>query len=342
MPGEAGLSTDQGDHAAQTPARAALGELAPHAPVRVTVDEARGALSRATSAPAANGKPMETDITTSSSSQASVGPELRERYAAVKQRIAAAAKRAGTDPNRIVLIAVTKFAEPDQIRELIKLGHADFAENKVQQLIQRATIIDEWMGRQKAMQAAARGASTAASLPQVRWHMIGHLQRNKARKVVELCRLIHSMDSLRLGEELQAIAAKREKPVEVLLQVNCSGEASKYGCAIGAAIHLIEQIETTIQVRVRGLMTMAPHSANPEDSRETFIRCRELFKEIRDSGVVGERPAGAKFDILSMGMSGDFDVAIEEGANMVRVGSALFGEPRPGTVDDDERDAPAE
>lgn len=285
------------------------------------------------------------DASISTNVNAPIGPELRERYASVKQRIAAAARRAGTEPNRIVLIAVTKYAEPDQIRELIRLGHSDFAENKVQQLIQRATIIDEWMARQRGMVGGAGGAwggAAASALPPVRWHMIGHLQRNKARKVVELCRLIHSVDSLRLAEELQATAAKRDKPVEVLLQVNCSGEASKHGCAIGAAIHLIEQIETMIQVRVRGLMTMAPYSPNPEDARETFIRCRELFKEIRDSGVVGDRPPGAKFDILSMGMSGDFEVAIEEGANMVRVGSALFGEPRPGAADDDDKDASPE
>lgn len=270
--------------------------------------------------------------------------ELRERYTSVKARIAAAAKRAGNDPSGVVLIAVTKYAEPDQIRELIRLGHSDFGENKVQQLIQRATIIDEWTGRQRTMHGGARpGAAAASAAPSnVRWHMIGHLQRNKARKVVELCRLIHSVDSLRLAEELQGIAAKREKPVEVLLQVNCSGEASKYGCAIGAAIHLIEQIETMIQVRVRGLMTMAPYSTNPEDARQTFVRCRELFKEIRDSGVVGDRPPGGKFDILSMGMSGDFEVAIEEGANMVRVGSALFGEPKPGMADEDDKDSAAE
>lgn len=257
--------------------------------------------------------------------------DLRTRYEAVKQTIARACKKAGRDPSSVVLVAVTKHAEPDQIRELIRLGHSDFGENRVQQLTQRAAIIDEWMTRQRGMHGAA-----AQALPPVRWHMIGHLQRNKARKVIELCRLIHSVDSLRLAEELQLIAAKRERPVEMLLQVNCSGEASKFGCAIGAAIHLVEQIETMVQVRVRGLMTMAPLSSNPEDARATFGRCRELFNEIRDSGVVN--PARGGFDILSMGMSGDYEIAIEEGANLVRVGTALFGEPRPGSAEDDERD----
>lgn len=269
---------------------------------------------------------------------------LRERYLAVKARIAAAAKRAGRDPAGIVLVAVTKFAEPDQIRELIKLGHVDFGENKVQQLIQRAPMIDEWLGRHRAMpgvnvprNTGADALGPAVAPGQIRWHMIGHLQRNKARKVVELCRLIHSVDSLRLAEELQLIAAKREKPVEALLQVNCSGEASKFGCAIGAAIHLAEQVETMIQVKLRGMMTMAPLSATPEQARPTFMRARELFHEIRESGVVSP-----DFNLLSMGMSGDFDIAIEEGANMVRVGSALFGEPKPGTLEDDDAGHPGE
>jgi pyridoxal phosphate enzyme (YggS family) len=266
------------------------------------------------------------------------GPPLHERYATVKDRVAAAARRAGSDPRSVVLVAVTKNAEPDQIRDLIGLGHADFAENRVQQLTQRAAIIGEWLGRQKAMPAVgrAKGATAEApppstpSTPQVRWHMIGHLQRNKARKVVELCRLIHSVDSLRLAEELQLIAARRENPVEVLLQVNCSGEPSKFGCAIGAAIHLAEQIETMVQVRLRGMMTMAPISDNPDDSLPTFGRGRELFVEIRDSGVVS--PA---FNILSMGMSGDYEQAIAEGSNMVRVGTALFGAPRAGADEED-------
>jgi PLP dependent protein len=271
--------------------------------------------------------------------------DLRDRYQAVRQRIAAAAKRSGRRAESVLLVAVTKNAEPDQIRELIRLGQTDFAENRVQQLIQRAPMLDEWLARHRSMPGVQwpRASGTAAGAPDalgaeapagtIRWHMIGHLQRNKARKVVELCRLIHSVDSLRLAEEIQLIAAKREKPVEVLLQVNCSGETSKYGCAIGAAIHLAEQIETMIQVRLRGLMTMAPYSENPEEARATFARARELFTEIRDSGVVNPQ-----FNILSMGMSGDFEVAIEEGANLVRVGSALFGEPRPGQADEDDRE----
>ncbi len=271
---------------------------------------------------------------------------LKDKYTEVRQRIADAARKFGRAPEGVMLVAVTKTAEPDQIRELIKLGHADFGENRVQQLIQRAAIIDEWMARQRTMagvqwQRGDTGDSLHGAAPKggaglppvVRWHMIGHLQRNKARKAVELCRLIHSVDSLRLAEELQLIGIKREKPVEVLLQVNCSLESQKYGCAIAAAAHLAEQIDTMVHVQVRGLMTMAAMGASPLETRKTFERCRELFEEIRESGM-----AGTRFNILSMGMSGDYEAAIEEGANMVRVGTALFGEPKPGMSDgsDDE------
>lgn len=263
---------------------------------------------------------------------------LKDRYADVMQRVSRASLKAGRSEREVLVVAVTKTAEPDQIRELVRLGHQDFAENRVQHLIQRVATIDDWLARQRLLPGVQRPtfdedllSPTRDSTAQaVRWHMIGHLQRNKARKVVELCRLIHSVDSLRLGEELQGIAFKRDKPVEILLQVNCSGEPQKYGCAIAAAPHLAEQIETMVHVRIRGLMTMAPATASPDEVRACFGRCRELFEEIRDSGIVS--PA---FQLLSMGMSGDFEAAIEEGANVVRVGSAIFGEARPGAGQDD-------
>jgi pyridoxal phosphate enzyme (YggS family) len=150
--------------------------------------------------------------------------------------------------------------------------------------------------------------------------MIGHLQRNKARKVLEFTRLIHSVDSLRLAEELQAACLKRDQIVEVLLQINCSGEESKFGCAVPAAIPLAEQIETMVNVKLRGVMTMAAPSATPDEARPCFARCRDIFDELR--GIVTDP---GRFNILSMGMSGDYEVAIAEGANIVRVGSAIFG-----------------
>lgn len=253
---------------------------------------------------------------------------LAERYNEVKGRVAQACARAGRAPESVVVVAVTKHAGIDDIRALVEMGHRDLGENRVQQLVQRASVVREWFDRMRVIERTRAereeaGAATGAFDPgePVRWHMIGRLQRNKARKVVEFCRLIHSVDSLRLAEELQQVANKRDEIIDVLVQVNCSGESQKAGCPSPAAGPLCEQIDTMINVRVRGLMTMAAISDDPEESRSTFARCRELFEDIRTQGI-GE----GRFDLLSMGMSGDYEVAIEEGANIVRVGSAIFGE----------------
>ncbi|GIW73548.1 MAG: hypothetical protein KatS3mg103_0070 [Phycisphaerales bacterium] len=246
--------------------------------------------------------------------------DLLGRFGQVLERIERAAARAGRRPQQVLLVAVTKYAEPDQILQLLQAGHRDFGENRVQQLLQRASMLQEHSSRLRALGAALGAARPDADQP-IRWHMIGQLQKNKARQVADACRLIHSVDSLRVAEELQEVGLKRDRPVEILLQVNCSGEAGKAGCPSPAALHMVEQIHSMIHLRLRGLMTMAPFGDDPQDSRPTFARCRELFEEIKAQGLVDE-----SFNILSMGMSNDFEVAIEEGANMVRVGSAIFGE----------------
>lgn len=245
--------------------------------------------------------------------------DLKQRYEAVRERIAEAATRSGRNPRDVVLTAVTKNASIDQIRELLELGHTDFGENRVQALVHRAGQIDEFLQRHRQLHT-----SREVNIPdQLRWHMIGHLQRNKVRKVVSLVRLIHSVDSLRLAEEIQVAASRRVEPVEVLIQVNTSGEKAKFGIAPAAAGHLIEQIDTMMSLRPRGLMCIAPLVESPEEARPTFQRCRELFEDIRRQGVGGDH-----FDILSMGMTNDFEVAIECGANIVRVGTAIFGPPQ--------------
>ncbi len=274
---------------------------------------------------------------------------LVERYELVKSRIAAAAKRSGRRAEDILLVAVTKYATPEQVRELLALGHRDLGENRVQHLLQQAAMVEEYQARLKTLPATRKAAADAAAtlfdavpgkpgIPDpastnARWHMIGHLQRNKAKKIVELVRLTHSVDSLRVAEELQTLALKKDRVIDVLIQVNCSGEDQKFGCPIPATIPLAEQIGSMINVRVRGLMTMAAYSDNPEDSRATFGRCREMFEELKGSGVV-EGPV----NILSMGMTGDFEVAIEEGANCIRIGSAIFGEPPATATDEAESD----
>ena len=267
---------------------------------------------------------------------------LKERYQEVRQRCAEAARQAGREPSNIMLVAVSKYAGIDDVRELVNLGHRDFGENLVPSLVQRAAMIDEWQARQKTLPRTKANAPTSATAASpVRWHMIGHLQRNKVKKAVELSRLIHSVDSLRLAEEIQQAANKLGKTAEVLVQVNTSGEASKFGCAPAAAGHLIEAIETMINVRVRGLMVMAPHvdgpNQNEDMARETFSRCRELFQEMTRLGVGGEH-----FNILSMGMSHDYHLAIAEGANLVRVGSAIFGPPPANLVEPENEPEPTD
>lgn len=249
--------------------------------------------------------------------------QLKSRYAEVQQRIEQAARRSGRSASSIHLVAVTKYAAIDQIRELVQLGHRDLGENQVQQLMTRAALVDEWAMRSRTIPSAV----PAAGLPDlgkrpIRWHLIGPVQSNKAKKAVEIARLIHTVDNLRVAESLQDEAVDRDEPCDVLVQINASGEQTKSGLPLPAVPYLIETIEEMTAVRCRGLMTMAPHDDDPATARRAFDRCRELFEDIRSDGI-----AGAHFDILSMGMSNDYEIAIECGANIVRVGSAIFGDP---------------
>lgn len=242
------------------------------------------------------------------------GDSTRERYLSVCRRIEEAKARSGRENSPVHLVAVTKYAAMEQVRELIELGHVDFGEGRAQHFLKIAPQVQEYLDRRKSL-----GESDGPD--SVRWHFIGHLQRNKAKKILPMVRMIHSVDSLRLAEEIQSSTENAESPVEVLVQINPTDERKRYGIAPAAVRHLIEQIETMITIRVRGIMTMAPKVEDPEEARPIFTRVSELFQEIQRSGVGGEH-----FDILSMGMSNDFEVAIECGANIVRVGTAIFGE----------------
>jgi uncharacterized pyridoxal phosphate-containing UPF0001 family protein len=163
----------------------------------------------------------------STGTQDANGTTLAQRYVDVKSRIAAAANRAGRRGDDVMLVVVSKSGTVDQIRELMQLGQVDFAENRVQQLVQRAAQVDEWRMRRIELSGQA---------PLVRWHMIGSLQRNKVKKAIECTRLVHSVDSLRLAEEIQSAASRRETPIEVLVEVNVAGESSKAGVAPGACV----------------------------------------------------------------------------------------------------------
>ncbi len=242
---------------------------------------------------------------------------LKDRYRNVMERVGRAAERSGRRAEDVHVIAVTKTATPEQMRQLIELGQADFGENRVQLLSQRVGMTREFLDRHRTMTS-----SRCAEVPQeVRWHMIGHLQRNKVKAVLPLVRLIHSVDSLRLAEEIQNQAAKLDLKTDVLIQVNAVGEKSKFGVALPASAHLAEQMMGMNHLRVRGLMTMAPFHDDPDQVRPAFERTADTFNDMVKRGVCG--PA---FNILSMGMTNDFEVAIEAGANVVRIGRAIFGE----------------
>lgn len=239
-----------------------------------------------------------------------------DRYRALMERVEAAAQRSGRDKEDIIVVLVSKYGTLEQIRKLIELGHRDFGESRAQQLEQRSVQIAEWLTR---MSEVPPSGVTLPSADGVRWHMVGHLQRNKTKKAIAHARLVHSVDSLRLAEDIQSYAAKRDEPVEVLVQVNVSGEQQKSGVAPPAVRHLIDQIDTMVNVSVRGLMCMAPEGADEETLRAIFTRCRELFDETKKFGGGGEN-----FNILSMGMSNDFEAAIECGSNCIRIGSLVF------------------
>jgi pyridoxal phosphate enzyme (YggS family) len=240
---------------------------------------------------------------------------LKERYEQVLDRIDRARDKGGQPEGSVLLVAVGKYADPEDIMELVELGQRDFGESRPQQLIQRSAMLDEWLARRR------KHAHEGERVPeQIRWHLLGELQRNKVRKLIEHTRLIHSVDSMRVAEEIQTVGLRIEEPIDVLMQVNCSGETGKRGISLPAALHVAEQIDSTTYVRLRGLMAMAPYSESPDDSRFTFERGRECFEEIRDAGIASEH-----FSILSMGMSNDYEIAIELGANLVRIGSAIFG-----------------
>jgi pyridoxal phosphate enzyme (YggS family) len=242
---------------------------------------------------------------------------LAARLNEVRERIATACAKANREPSEVTLIAVTKAAAPEQIREILQLGVGDLGESRVQVLTQKVAQVNEFYQRQRAR---GEEGAVAALAPRLRWHMIGHLQRNKVKPILPLVDLVQSVDSLRLAEEIEVAAGKLGKKTPVLMQINASEEKSKYGVAVGASVHLAEQIASMSNLALVGLMTMAPLESTPEESRVVFARTREIFEEIKWNKIGG---AGLKH--LSMGMSNDFEPAIAEGATMVRIGTALFG-----------------
>ena len=224
---------------------------------------------------------------------------IAHRLTEFRARIAEAAARAGRDPATVRLIAVSKTFPLDAVREAYEAGQRDFGENRVQEALQK---ID------------------ASADMSIRWHLIGHLQSNKARKAAERVALIHSIDSVDLLQRVDAAAAAASRRLQVLVQVDLAGEASKHGAVPEALAGIFTAARHCTAVQVVGLMLVPPLAENPEDARPWFVRLRAERDRLLESGV----PA-AMLGELSMGMSHDFEVAIAEGATMVRVGTAIFG-----------------
>jgi pyridoxal phosphate enzyme (YggS family) len=222
---------------------------------------------------------------------------LAENYQSIQQRIAQACARAGRAPESVTLIAVSKTHPPEAVAEAAKLGLMTFGENKVQEAKAKIPLCP---GR-------------------LRWHMLGHLQTNKCRDAVALFEMIQSVDSLYLAEELSKRAEQAAKNLPILLEVNIVGEASKFGYKPEKVLEELERINALPRLEIHGLMTVPPWTPTPEKVRPVFQKLRELKTEC-------EQKLGAPLPHLSMGMTGDFEIAIEEGATMVRIGTALFGE----------------
>lgn len=228
--------------------------------------------------------------------------QITQNLAEIKQRLTDAALEAGRDPAEVRLVAVTKTVKLDRLQEAVAAGHTLFGENYVQEAKAKITSLG----------------------PGLTWHFIGHLQSNKAKAAVELFDLIHSVDRLRLAKALEQAAARLDKVQDILLQVNLAGEASKSGTAPEDTENLLVEISKMPHLRVLGLMTMPPWFSDPEKVRPYFRALRELRDRLRQKQLVD-----VDLPELSMGMTGDFEVAVAEGATLVRIGTAIFGR-RPG------------
>jgi len=226
---------------------------------------------------------------------------VAENLRAVKERIAKAAARVGRDPEGITLVAVTKTMPVDRIRAAIEAGQRVFGENRVQEAQAKVQALDRT----------------------VEWHLIGHLQRNKVKYVCDLFQVIESVDSLPLAQDLDRRASQHGMVMPILIQVHVGDEDTKSGVPPAQALALVRAVASLPHLAIRGLMSVPPAVENPEEARPSFVQLRALAEEIDAAKIPGVAMAE-----LSMGMSHDFEVAIEEGATLVRVGTAIFG-PRP-------------
>lgn len=223
---------------------------------------------------------------------------IRENLNEVRKNIEEACKRAGRDPKEVTLIAVSKTKPVSMIMEAYEEGCLDFGENKVQEILEKAPVFPE----------------------ELRWHMIGHLQRNKVKQVISRTCLIHSVDSLKLAEQIEEEAARMKLTVSILLEVNVAREESKHGFMVEDVLNAVTEISKFPHIKIEGIMTIAPFVENSQDNRKFF---KELYKLSVD--ITHKNIDNVDMGVLSMGMTGDYQVAIEEGATMIRVGTGIFG-----------------
>lgn len=224
---------------------------------------------------------------------------IRENIEFVEKEITEACSRAGRDRNQVSLIAVSKTKPVGMLQEAYDAGIRDFGENRVQELMEKMPVLPA----------------------DIRWHMIGHLQRNKVKYIVGKVWMIHSVDSLELAEEISKEAVKKQVTVRILLEVNVAEEESKFGVTVQEALGLAEAAAKLPGIRVEGLMTIAPYTEVPEENRIYFQRLKQLSVDIYDKNI-----DNVNMNVLSMGMTGDYSIAVEEGATYVRVGTGIFGE----------------
>ncbi len=223
---------------------------------------------------------------------------LKEQLEDVERRIQAACDRSGRNREEVTLIAVSKTKPAEMIHEAYQLGIHVYGENKVQELAEKYEVLPK----------------------DIQWHMIGHLQTNKVKYIVDKTALIHSVDSLKLAETIEKEAAKRDCIANILIEVNVAEEETKFGLKIDEVIPFIQKVAKLPHVRIQGLMTIAPYVENPEENRSIFANLHKLSVDIMNKNI-----DNVNVSVLSMGMTNDYEVAIEEGATMVRIGTGIFG-----------------
>ncbi len=224
---------------------------------------------------------------------------ITENLRTVQEKMKAACARCARDPQEVMLIAVSKTRPQEDLQEAYQAGIRDFGENKVQELVDKIPRMPE----------------------DVRWHMIGHLQRNKVKYIVGRVALIHSVDSLHLAQEISKESGKQHVETDILVQVNVAGEESKFGTSLEETLSLVQQISILPHIHVQGLMTVAPYTETEEENRNYFRFLRQLSVDIAHKNI-----DNVNMNVLSMGMTGDYPTAIEEGATCVRVGTGIFGQ----------------